>query len=110
MPGPKAVFMKVPEPSHAERIDVRNLKSRDEIDRFTDVPFTMVSADGHAMPPYVGPLPKSDYLTSPALQHRRSAHRSSHYCNRAAPTVTARVRRADKVVATLPQRWAGGVR
>jgi hypothetical protein len=43
--------MKAPEPSHAERIDVRNLKSRDEIDRFTDVPFTMVSADGHAMPP-----------------------------------------------------------
>ncbi|MDT7762595.1 MAG: transport system ATP-binding/permease protein [Mycobacterium sp.] len=43
--------MKVPEPSHTERFDIRNLKSRDEIERFTDVPFTIVSADGHAMPP-----------------------------------------------------------
>ena len=92
MPGPKAIFMKVPEPSHAERIDVRNLKSRDEIDRFTDVPFTMVSADGHAMPPYVGPLPKSDYLTSPALQPRR-APPGVVTTAVAPPTVTASVRR-----------------
>jgi hypothetical protein len=44
MPGPKGIFMKVPEPSKAERIDVRNLKSRDEIDRLTAVPFTTAIA------------------------------------------------------------------
>jgi hypothetical protein len=44
MPGPKGIFMKVPEPSKAERIDVRNLKSCDEIDRLTDVPFTTAIA------------------------------------------------------------------
>jgi len=38
-----------------ERFDIRKLKSRDEAANLTDVPFTLVSADGHAM------LPARDY-------------------------------------------------